>query len=51
MRIRRIIAATVMLVAATAPGFARNWPACPVTMVVTFAAGGWDDLLARIISP
>ena len=51
MRIRTIISATVMLAAATAPGFAENWPARPVTMVVTFAAGSGDDLLARIISP
>jgi len=31
--------------------FAQNWPARPVTLVVTFAAGSGDDVLARIISP
>jgi len=39
------------VVAMTASGFAQNWPTRPVTMVVTFAAGSGDDLLARIISP
>jgi len=29
----------------------QNWPTRPVTMVVTFAAGSSDDVLARIISP
>ena len=30
---------------------AQNWPTRPVTMVVTFAAGSSDDVLARILSP
>jgi tripartite-type tricarboxylate transporter receptor subunit TctC len=29
----------------------QTWPTRPVTMVVTFAAGSGDDVLARIISP
>ena len=33
------------------PAAAQNWPSHPVTMVVTFAAGSGDDVLARIISP
>jgi len=30
--------------------FAQDWPTRPVTMVVTFAAGSGDDVLARIVS-
>jgi tripartite-type tricarboxylate transporter receptor subunit TctC len=30
---------------------AQNWPARPITLVVTFAAGSGDDLVARIIAP
>jgi tripartite-type tricarboxylate transporter receptor subunit TctC len=30
---------------------AQEWPARPVTLVVTFAAGSGDDVLARILSP
>jgi len=30
---------------------AQSYPTRPVTMVVTFAAGGGDDVLARIIAP
>jgi tripartite-type tricarboxylate transporter receptor subunit TctC len=51
MRIPSILAAMVMLAAGAVPVFAENWPARPVTLVVTFAAGSGDDLLARIISP
>src|SRR5262247_2772189 len=33
------------------PANAQTWPIRPVTMVVTFAAGSSDDVLARILSP
>src|SRR5262249_15454043 len=39
--------ATASLGAVAAP----QWPMRPLTMVVTFAAGGGDDVLARIIAP
>jgi tripartite-type tricarboxylate transporter receptor subunit TctC len=51
MRIPEILAAVVMLTATTGTGVAQSWPSRPLTMVVTFAAGSGDDLLARIISP
>ena len=40
-----------MLMVVTGVSLAQDWPARPVTMVVTFAAGSGDDLLARIVSP
>jgi tripartite-type tricarboxylate transporter receptor subunit TctC len=33
------------------PARAQEWPARPMTLVVTFAAGSGDDVLARILSP
>jgi tripartite-type tricarboxylate transporter receptor subunit TctC len=36
---------------ASTDSFAQNWPARPVTLVVTFAAGSGDDVLTRIIAP
>ena len=30
---------------------AQTWPTHPVTMVVTFAAGSGDDVLARLVAP
>jgi len=35
---------------AALPAQAQEWPTRPVTMVVTFAAGSSDDILARILS-
>src|SRR6266850_4225588 len=47
----RLFAAGAALLAMTASSSAQGWPTRPVTMVVTFAAGSGDDLLARIIGP
>jgi tripartite-type tricarboxylate transporter receptor subunit TctC len=33
------------------PASAQEWPSRPITLVVSFAAGSGDDLLARILSP
>lgn len=33
------------------PTMAQTWPTHPVTMVVTFAAGSGDDVLARLVAP
>jgi tripartite-type tricarboxylate transporter receptor subunit TctC len=47
----RTVAVATALWAATGSAFAQEWPTRPVTMVVTFAAGSGDDLVARSISP
>jgi tripartite-type tricarboxylate transporter receptor subunit TctC len=39
------------LLALILPAGAQEWPTRPIAMVVTFAAGSGDDLLARILSP
>jgi tripartite-type tricarboxylate transporter receptor subunit TctC len=50
MPVTRMIA-IVMLLAASAPAAAQDWPARPLTMVVPFAAGSGSDILGRIIGP
>jgi tripartite-type tricarboxylate transporter receptor subunit TctC len=48
------IAATLVALATTTvsmPAFPQDWPTRPVTLVVTFAAGSGDDVLARILIP
>jgi tripartite-type tricarboxylate transporter receptor subunit TctC len=47
----RTVAVAAALWAATGFAFAQEWPTRPLTMVVTFAAGSGDDLIARTISP
>jgi tripartite-type tricarboxylate transporter receptor subunit TctC len=43
-------AALVVLGLAVLPAQAQEWPTRPVTVVVTYAAGSSDDILARILS-
>jgi tripartite-type tricarboxylate transporter receptor subunit TctC len=49
----RLAAAAVALASLveSCPAHAQEWPARPVTLVVTFAAGSGDDVLARVLSP
>jgi tripartite-type tricarboxylate transporter receptor subunit TctC len=47
MWIARCIAALLALVAAAAPGFAQDYPAKPVRVIVPTAPGGMADILAR----
>jgi tripartite-type tricarboxylate transporter receptor subunit TctC len=47
----RLIAAVAGLLALADSVCAQDWPTRPVTLVVTFAAGSGDDLVARIIGP
>src|SRR5262249_1638473 len=47
----RLIAAAAALLATASAVQAEGWPTRPVTLVVTFAAGSGDDLIARSIAP
>ncbi len=46
---RQLIAATLALLCAhaAAPAWAQNWPAKPIKLIVTFAAGGGADFAGR----
>jgi tripartite-type tricarboxylate transporter receptor subunit TctC len=44
-------AAAAALASLVAPVAAQEWPVRPLMLVVTFAAGSGDDVLARILSP
>src|SRR5262245_64120120 len=44
-----MIAALSLLAFASSSAGAQSWPNRPVTMVVTYAAGGTTDIVARII--
>ncbi len=44
-----MMAAAALLAILNAPAAAQTWPTRPVTMVVTYAAGGTNDIIARII--
>jgi tripartite-type tricarboxylate transporter receptor subunit TctC len=47
----RMIAVAAALFATAGAVQAQEWPTRPVTLVVTFAAGSGDDLVARSIAP
>jgi tripartite-type tricarboxylate transporter receptor subunit TctC len=48
--IERFVAVLLALSAATVPAAAQDWPLRPVTMVVSFAAGGGADVMGRILA-
>jgi tripartite-type tricarboxylate transporter receptor subunit TctC len=51
MRSMRLLFAAVALLGATIPAFAQdNWPDRPIRFIVTSAAGGGIDLMARILA-
>src|SRR5437764_1205800 len=45
-----VLAATAGVLGASAPSHAQPWPSRPVTIVVPFAAGGGNDVLARLLA-
>jgi len=49
MSIIRIVVLAAALVAGIVPAGAEDWPARPLTMVVSFPAGSGSDVLARIL--
>src|SRR3954453_19994674 len=46
----RIVVIAITAASAATPAAAQDWPARPVTMVVTFAAGTAGDVVGRILS-
>ncbi len=46
----RFVAVLLLSLAAALPGFAQDWPARPVTLIVPFPPGGSVDPLARLLS-
>jgi tripartite-type tricarboxylate transporter receptor subunit TctC len=50
MRSMKPLAAAVALVAMSAPAVAQDWPTRPVTMVITYVAGGTTDIVGRILA-
>ena len=50
-RLRQLFAvALTVSLQCVAPALPQDWPTRPVTMVVTFAAGGPNDVVARILA-
>jgi tripartite-type tricarboxylate transporter receptor subunit TctC len=51
MPIIKIFASAIAFILVIAPVKAQNWPTRPITMVITYAAGSWNDILGRILAP
>ena len=45
--IRRGVLLAALLAAQTASAFAQDYPSRPITLIVPYAAGGGNDLMAR----
>jgi tripartite-type tricarboxylate transporter receptor subunit TctC len=46
----KIFTKAIAFILVTAPVKAQDWPTRPITMVVTYAAGSWNDILGRILA-
>lgn len=49
MRVIRLLAAMIVVIATFAPAYAQDWPNRPVHVLVPYAAGGSTDVAARLV--
>jgi tripartite-type tricarboxylate transporter receptor subunit TctC len=49
--VKRLFGVLAVLLAASVPASAQNWPRRPITIVLPLAAGGGSDGLVRVVTP